>query len=64
VSVAGLGVREAAFVVLFAHVGVSAANATAASLASMATQMTVALLGGIAHALVPLSLPVAAPAEP
>lgn len=64
VSVAGLGVREAAFVVLFGHFGVSAADATAASLAFMATLMTVAVIGGVVHALFPLVLPKAAEAEP
>ena len=57
VSVAGLGVREAAFVVLFGRVGVQAADATAASLAFMATLMVVGLAGGLAHAAKPLALP-------
>jgi uncharacterized membrane protein YbhN (UPF0104 family) len=56
ISVAGLGVREAAFVVLFGRLGVSAADATAASLAFMATLMTAAVIGGIVHAFFPLAL--------
>jgi uncharacterized membrane protein YbhN (UPF0104 family) len=54
VSVAGLGVREAAFVVLFARAGVSAADATAASLAFMAALMVCGLFGGLVHLLRPL----------
>jgi uncharacterized membrane protein YbhN (UPF0104 family) len=53
-SVAGLGVREAAFVFLFGKVGVSGADATAASLALMAVTMIVAGLGGLVHLLRPL----------
>jgi uncharacterized membrane protein YbhN (UPF0104 family) len=54
VSVAGLGVREAAFVALFARAGVSAADATAASLAFMAALMLCGLVGGAVHLLGPL----------
>lgn len=54
VSVAGLGVREAAFVALFARAGVAAADATAASLAFMAALMLCGLVGGIVHLLRPL----------
>lgn len=57
VSVGGLGVREAAFVILLGRVGVSAAHATAASLAFMAALLVVSALGGVAHALRPLTLP-------
>ncbi len=48
-TIAGLGTREAAFVVLFGAVGVSAADATAISLAYFAAQLTVALTGGLVH---------------
>ncbi|HVU06057.1 MAG TPA: lysylphosphatidylglycerol synthase transmembrane domain-containing protein [Polyangiaceae bacterium] len=57
VSLLGLGLREAAFVVLFGRIGVPANVATAGSLAFMASLMTIAALGGIAHALKPLELP-------
>jgi uncharacterized membrane protein YbhN (UPF0104 family) len=57
VSFAGLGVREAAFVVLLGHVGVSPANATAASLAFMGSLLVWAVTGGVAHAVRPLALP-------
>jgi uncharacterized membrane protein YbhN (UPF0104 family) len=57
ISLAGLGVREAAFVVLLGRVGVSPANATAASLAFMASLLVLAAAGGIGHALRPLVLP-------
>jgi glycosyltransferase 2 family protein len=57
ISLAGLGVREAAFVVLLGRVGVSPANATAASLAFMASLLVLAALGGVGHALRPLVLP-------
>lgn len=48
-TIAGLGARETAFVVLFAGVGVSQADATAASLAFLGVQLVVALAGGLAH---------------
>ena len=57
VSIGGLGVREAAFVILFGRLGVSAADATAASLAFMFVTVIVALPGGLAHAIWPLELP-------
>jgi hypothetical protein len=57
ISLAGLGVREAAFVVLLGRVGVSPANATAASLAFMASLLVLAVAGGVGHALRPLVLP-------
>ncbi|MEZ4296432.1 MAG: lysylphosphatidylglycerol synthase transmembrane domain-containing protein [Polyangiaceae bacterium] len=53
-SVAGLGVRETAFVLLFAQVGVSSADATAASLAFFAVYALVAALGGLMHLARPL----------
>lgn len=56
-TVAGLGVREAAFVFFFGKVGVSAEDATAASLAFFAVQLLVALTGGIAHLVAPLRVP-------
>jgi len=48
-TVAGLGVREAAFVVLFGLVGVPAADATAASLSYLGVQLLVAATGGLLH---------------
>lgn len=53
-SVAGLGVREAAFVFLFGKVGVASADATAASLAFLAVYALVAALGGVVHLARPL----------
>jgi len=50
-TIAGLGAREAAFVVLFAGAGVSQADATAASLAFLGVQLVVALVGGLVHLL-------------
>jgi uncharacterized membrane protein YbhN (UPF0104 family) len=50
-TVAGLGAREAAFVFLFGLVHVAEADATAASLAVMATQLATALTGGALHML-------------
>lgn len=55
-SVAGLGVREAAFQVLFARVGVAEADATAASLAFLAVYALVAALGGLLHLARPLAV--------
>jgi uncharacterized membrane protein YbhN (UPF0104 family) len=55
-TVAGLGVREAAFVFFFGKVGVSAEDATAASLAFFAVQLLVAATGGIAHLVAPLKV--------
>ena len=54
-AVAGIGVREAAFVFLFTGVGMAAADATAASLAFLATTLVVALFGGLSHVVFPLS---------
>lgn len=54
-TVAGLGVREAAFVGLFSAVGVPAADATAASLAFLGVQMLVALAGGLVHVAWPVT---------
>jgi uncharacterized membrane protein YbhN (UPF0104 family) len=48
-TIAGLGAREAAFVVLFRGAGVSQADATAASLAFLGVQLVVALAGGVVH---------------
>jgi uncharacterized membrane protein YbhN (UPF0104 family) len=53
-TIAGLGVREAAFVVLFTEIGVTRPDATAGSLAFLAVQLLVALLGGLCHVLVPV----------
>ena len=55
-TVAGLGVREAAFVFLFTEIGVARADATAASLAFLAAQLVVAGTGGIVHVLAPLTM--------
>jgi uncharacterized membrane protein YbhN (UPF0104 family) len=48
-TIAGLGAREAAFVVLFRGAGVGQADATAASLAFLGVQLVVALAGGAVH---------------
>jgi hypothetical protein len=48
-TIAGLGAREAAFVVLFRGAGVGRADATAASLAFLGVQLVVALAGGVVH---------------
>jgi uncharacterized membrane protein YbhN (UPF0104 family) len=53
-TVGGTGVREAGFVVLYPLVGVSHADALAASLVVGAMQYGVNALGGILHALRPL----------
>ncbi|MFW5925483.1 MAG: lysylphosphatidylglycerol synthase transmembrane domain-containing protein [Myxococcota bacterium] len=53
-TVAGLGAREAAFVLAFGAVGVSEADAVAASFAMFASQLATALIGGFSHMLVPL----------
>lgn len=52
-TIAGLGVREAAFVVLLSHAGVPKADATVASLSMLALQLTVALIGGLLHVATP-----------
>jgi hypothetical protein len=52
--VAGLGVREAAFVFVFSKVNVSRADATGASLAFFAVCAIVAGLGGLVHLARPL----------
>ncbi|MBK8256327.1 MAG: flippase-like domain-containing protein [Polyangiaceae bacterium] len=59
-SVAGLGVREAAFVFLFGRVGVDKADATAASLAFLAVYSIVAAMGGLLHLVRPLQIEKAA----
>jgi hypothetical protein len=61
VAVAGLGVREVAFVFLFGKVGVAAPDATAASLAMLATYSLLAGAGFVVHLLWPLA-PAAEPA--
>ena len=55
-SVAGLGVREAAFVFVFGKIAVSRADATAGSLAFFAVCAIVAAMGGLVHLLRPLDL--------
>ena len=54
-TIAGLGVREAAFVFFFGVVEVPPAEATAASLALFAAQLLLALGGGALHAVAPLT---------
>jgi hypothetical protein len=54
-TVAGLGAREAAFVLLFGKIGVAGADATAASLAFMAVYAMVAAVGGLVHLTWPLA---------
>lgn len=50
-AVAGMGVREAAFVLLFGTVGVASHEATAASLAFLLVQLLAALSGGLVYLL-------------
>ncbi len=52
-TVAGLGVREAAFVVLFGKIGMLSQDATAASLAFFGVQLVCAGIGGIVHLISP-----------
>lgn len=59
-TVAGLGVREGAFVFLLGKIGVASADATAASLSILAVYSIVALLGGLVHLVRPLRAPSAA----
>jgi glycosyltransferase 2 family protein len=54
-TVAGAGVREAAFVTLFAAVGVPKADALAGSLAFLFCQLAVASVGGVMNMVMPLS---------
>ncbi len=64
-SVAGLGVREAAFVFLFGKVAVAGADATTASLSFLAVYVLVAAMGGLLHLVRPLRVdraPAPAPA--
>lgn len=65
-TVAGLGVREQAFVFLLGKVGVTSADATAASLSVLAVYSIVAGMGGLLHLARPLRAeePAAAPEEP
>ncbi len=55
ISVAGLGVREAALVVFLGTVGVSAVDATVCSLGYMGVLLVVALGGGLSHLVAPLT---------
>ncbi len=48
-TVAGLGARELAFVALLAPLGVAEAEATAASLGLLGTQLVAAMVGGVLH---------------
>jgi glycosyltransferase 2 family protein len=54
-TIGGAGVREAAFVVFYASIGVSKADALASSLLFAAVQYVVAAAGGVLHAMQPLS---------
>lgn len=56
-TVAGLGTREAAFVVLFSASHVTQASATAASLGLFACQLLVSMGGGAWHLIRPLAAP-------
>jgi uncharacterized membrane protein YbhN (UPF0104 family) len=53
-TIAGAGVREAAFIVLFRTVGVADADALAASLALLLCQIVVASTGGLFNLFIPL----------
>jgi glycosyltransferase 2 family protein len=48
-TIAGLGARELAFVALLAPLGVAEAEATAASLGLLGTQLVAAFVGGLLH---------------
>jgi glycosyltransferase 2 family protein len=54
-TVAGVGAREAAFVILYAKVGVSQADALAGSLSLLFCQMVLAASGGLIYLLYPLN---------
>jgi len=56
ITVGGAGVREALFVLLYGRVGVAEPDALAAALAFAAVAYATAGLGGVLHALKPLSL--------
>lgn len=62
VTVAGLGVRELAFIALFEPLGVTAGQSTAASLATLGVLMIYALLGGVLQVVAPVEV-AEAPAE-
>jgi glycosyltransferase 2 family protein len=62
-TVAGLGARELAFVVVLGAVGVSEADAVAASLALFGAQLVTALFGGLLHLVAPLPEAAASPTE-
>jgi glycosyltransferase 2 family protein len=62
-TVAGLGARELAFVVVLGAVGVSEADAVAASLALFGAQLVTALFGGLLHLVAPLPEAAASPPE-
>jgi uncharacterized membrane protein YbhN (UPF0104 family) len=55
-TIAGAGVREAAFVTLYAIVGVAKANALAGSLAFLFCQLAVACGGGLLSLFIPLGV--------
>ena len=57
VTIAGLGVREAAFVVLLGEIGVSPVDATVCSLTYLGVLVTMAAGGGVSHLIWPLSYP-------
>lgn len=64
ITVAGLGVREVVFITLFAPLGVTAGQATAASLASIGLQMLYALVGGVLQVVAPVEVEEAPPPAP
>jgi glycosyltransferase 2 family protein len=53
-TVAGLGARELAFVVVLGAIGISEADAVAGSLALFGAQLIAALFGGLLHLVAPL----------
>jgi len=56
-TVAGIGAREAAFIVLYTKVSVAEADALAGSLSLLFCQMAIAASGGLLYLLYPLSRP-------
>lgn len=54
-TVAGIGAREAAFIVLYTKVGVAQADALAGSLSLLFCQMAIAASGGLLYLIYPLS---------
>jgi uncharacterized membrane protein YbhN (UPF0104 family) len=63
-TIGGAGVREAGFVVLYATVGVSQADALAASMVNGALSYVANAMGGVLHLLKPLTIEVIPEAAP